>query len=320
MPGMRERPSGLSDDDLVRGLAEGWGLRARSVDYLPVGAGGYHWAVSDGVSRWFATVNAGADPAALERALGTALALALPFVLAPLPTLGGSATWQLTGRHTLSVYPMVDGVAGAFGPHSAQERDEVLDLVIALHHATPAASTARTDLRLPGRAGLEDALSDLGGPWTGGPYSEPARAVLAAHAGRVAAWLAEFDELAAAVRGDAGWVVTHGEPHPGNVLRTVSGPLLIDWDTVLLAPPERDLWMLTSAMIGAAPDPGDDEAVLTRYERETGHAVRREGIAFYRLWWILADIAIYTDELRRPHVAGIDRADSLTCLISNLEE
>ena len=38
--------------------------------------------------------------------------------------------------------------------------------------------------------------------------------------------------------------MTHGEPHAGNVMRTDEGRLLVDWDTVALAPPERDLWML----------------------------------------------------------------------------
>ena len=39
-------------------------------------------------------------------------------------------------------------------------------------------------------------------------------------------------------------VVTHGEPHAGNVMRRSDGRhLLVDWDTVAVAPPERDLWM-----------------------------------------------------------------------------
>ncbi len=35
-------------------------------------------------------------------------------------------------------------------------------------------------------------------------------------------------------------VITHGEPHGGNVMTMSSGLVLVDWDTVLLAPPERD--------------------------------------------------------------------------------
>ncbi|GAB2612489.1 hypothetical protein Aab01nite_68290 [Paractinoplanes abujensis] len=43
-------------------------------------------------------------------------------------------------------------------------------------------------------------------------------------------------------------------------------------------------------------------------------------IAFYRLWRMLADVAIHVDELRRPHEPGADRAGSLTYLTSYLRD
>ncbi|MDY7088161.1 MAG: phosphotransferase [Actinomycetota bacterium] len=360
---MRERPDGLSDNQLMRGLADGWGLQARELTFLPVGAGGYHWAVDDADGeRWFVTVDVTADPERLSQALGTAMALDLPFVLAPAPARDGTAIRRLTPRHTLAVYPLVDGVAGDFGPHPPAERERVLDLLIALHQAAPAVPPPRTDLRLPGRLALEEALDDLAGPWGGGPYSERARRELASHAGRVRGWLADFDRLAGSAGDPAAWAVTHGEPHPGNVLRAPSRPpsggrtphnqpigpadepgstghsdafrkseatggtrawdepdrlWLIDWDTVMVAPAERDLWMLTGSMIGAT---GDDPALLKRYEQQTGRAVSPELIAFYRLWWVLADVAVYVDELRRPHGENADLAASLTYLTGNLRE
>jgi aminoglycoside phosphotransferase (APT) family kinase protein len=42
-------------------------------------------------------------------------------------------------------------------------------------------------------------------------------------------------------RGERG-ALTHGEPHPGNVIGTDDGWLLVDWDTAAIAQPERDLW------------------------------------------------------------------------------
>src|SRR5690349_1815498 len=108
---VRERPEGLSDDDLIRGLAEGWKLPARTIEFLPVGAGGYHWAVD---RRWFVTIDVRTDQLTLNRALGTAVALrqaGLDFVVAPLPDRDGNATRPLNGRHTLSVYPLIAGTA-----------------------------------------------------------------------------------------------------------------------------------------------------------------------------------------------------------------
>ena len=82
-------------------------------------------------------------------------------------------------------------------------------------------------------------------PWTGGPFSEPARQVLARHAARMVELLAWPTGSPPRWRhASAPWVITHGEPHAGNVMRAADGHLLVDWDTVALAPPERDLWMV----------------------------------------------------------------------------
>ncbi len=44
--------------------------------------------------------------------------------------------------------------------------------------------------------------------------------------------------------------VTRGEPHGGNIMRVGRELLFIAWDTVALAPPERDLWMLDNGAAG----------------------------------------------------------------------
>ena len=87
-------------------------------------------------------------------------------------------------------------------------------------------------------------------------------------------------------------MVTHGEPHPGNVMRTPAGPVLIDWDTVALTPPERDLWLVAR---------GDDGRTAAHYERLTGRAVDPDALALYRHAWTLDDIAVTVYDLREPH-------------------
>jgi spectinomycin phosphotransferase len=83
-------------------------------------------------------------------------------------------------------------------------------------------------------------------------------------------------------------VITHGEPHSGNLIRTGKQLMLLDWDTVGLAPPERDLWML----------PGD---ALDQYAGLTGKPVNPAGVRLYQLRWALDDIRAYTEDLRVPH-------------------
>ena len=183
------------------------------------------------------------------------------------------------------------------------DRAAVIALLAELHHATPAvASVARSvGLDLPGRQHIEDGLRELNHRWEGGPFSEPARQALAGHASDVAELLALADRFAAdAGRRGSSWVVTHGEPHAANVMRTSEGYLFVDWDTVALAPPERDLWMVVRE--------GTDDA--TAYADATGHSLDEGALNFFRLTWDLKDLAERLKLLRSPHRENEDTASA----------
>jgi spectinomycin phosphotransferase len=336
MPAMRDRPTGFGEDELTAALVEGWAIEAGPVKYLPVGAGSYHWSVTDRKGNvWFVKVDdLGLDDAVrenaftgLRRSFTTALALCragLEFPVAPIPARDGAVLRRLGPAYTVAVFPMLDGVAGDFGPHRSEDVAELVAMLAALHRATPMvdALPPTTDLRLPGRGRLHEALLAVERPWTSGPYAEPARELLIRHGDRVRRWLADFDGLVDVVRRTASnWVVTHGEPHPGNVLRTAAGLRLVDWTTVQLAPPARDLWMLTTAftgMIGAEPVAAADD-VLAGYAEATGRTIAPAEIGLYRRWWVLADVAAFVEDLRGPHRDGGDAAAALTYLTGYLD-
>jgi spectinomycin phosphotransferase len=156
------------------------------------------------------------------------------------------------------------------------------------------------DVELAERPDIMAALHALDQPWNGGPYSERTRAWLRLHAPEVVKLVGRFDALATRVAGTGtARVITHGEPHPGNVLDTGRGLVLIDWDTVGLAIPERDLWLVA-----------DDDDERERYADATEH--RPDGIALdlYALRWQLADMGISLDLLRSPHVESADTEES----------
>nr|BFE77337.1 hypothetical protein GCM10020092_106380 [Actinoplanes digitatis] len=161
---MLDEPDGLDTAELLAGLEQGWGIRARSARYLPVGFGSYHWTTDDN----FLTVDRVGDDrafASLRRALDATLALrraGLEFVVAPLPARTGPAALRLGHRYALSVYPLVDGEAGHFGPHRPEDVPEVLGLLARLHRTAAPAGAERLDLALPGRAGLLDLGSSRG--------------------------------------------------------------------------------------------------------------------------------------------------------------
>lgn len=311
---MRALPEDFEPDALTGLLAEGWGFDVEIADYAALGGGSYHWVVTDPAgARGFATVD-DLDRKAwlgdtrdtvfdgLTSAFDTALALrnaGLEFVVAPIPTSGGETLRRTGPRYTIALFPFVDGRAGSFGEYDPAERTAIVEMLADLHRTTPTAGARRIGLALPGRPGLESALRELNEPWSGGPFSEPARQALKRHASYMAELLALFDRLLAAVASrNTNWVVTHGEPHAGNVMRTGESHVLIDWDTLALAPPERDLWMLVK----------DTAIDLSRYVDATGHEVDQVAADFFRLTWDLEDVASFTDVLRSPHRDSADTA------------
>jgi spectinomycin phosphotransferase len=314
---MRDEPAGLRTADLRQALAAGWRIGATAMRYAPVGGGSYHWVVRDGATRWFVTVDDLDDKpwlgatrstaaAGLRAAMDTAADLrqaGLTFVAAPERGAGGATVQPVDDRYAATVFRFVRGRAGRFGAVLAEpERAAMVDLLAALHRATPAARRAAASrIGLPRRAELEQTLGALTGRWQGGPFAEPARALLAVAEPQIRDRLAAFDRLAEAAR-SAGPVITHGEPHPGNVLRlsrgsagqaAPAGPgrVLVDWDTVGLGPPERDLWLVIGQRDGQA----------RRYTELTGHIVDDDLLAFYRLRWALDDLSAFAARLRAVH-------------------
>jgi spectinomycin phosphotransferase len=306
---VRVPPDGIDDRRLSRALARHWGLAPARLGYLPVGFGDHHWELTDSAGRrWFVTVAGltggwrGTGPRAgyadLRAALDTVIALAgagLEFAVAPVPTTDGRALARFGAEHAIAVFPYVDGAAGDFAPETpARDRLALIDMLARLHNATPLARrTAR--VRRPDLAAqpvLEAALGELSGPWYGGPYSEPARQLLTRQASRLGRALARFDELVREAARSGPPVITHGEPHPGNILRAAGKLHLVDWDTAGLALPERDLWGVVA---------GADSWESERYAELTGRRVDAAAMRMYRMRWSLDDITLSLSDFRRPH-------------------
>jgi spectinomycin phosphotransferase len=308
-------PEGLEGSSVIDALRHGWDFDVDVAEYAAVGAGSYHWEVTDKTGlRGFVTVDdldqkpwlGDARDAAfdgLRRAFDTSVALrdgGLHFVVAPIPTRQGESLRRLDSRYAIALFPFVEGEAGQFGwIEDDGDRRSVVAMLAELHQATAAVGSAvrSVGLDLPGRHHLEAALLERDEAWSGGPLSEPARDAVRDSASELVELLTLADRLSAeAEKRGYGWVVTHGEPHAGNIMRTSEGRVLVDWDTVGLAPPERDLWML---VVGGAD-------AVDLYVRATGTQLNEAALDFFRLTWDLKDLAEYLNVFRSPHEENDD--------------
>jgi spectinomycin phosphotransferase len=291
-------PENLDGGFIIDALRHGWDFDAHVADYVAVGAGSYHWEVRDTTGRRaFATVDdlghktwlgdtRDASFEGLRAAFDASVALrqsGLQFVVAPIPAREGESLRRLDSQYAIALFPFVEGKAGEFGRYEDGDREAILAMLEELHQAPVPPAMRSAGLTIPGRRHLEDALLGVNETWTGGPLSEPAREAVKNSASELAELLSLADRLAAkAEERGADHVVTHGEPHAANVMRTRDGRVLVDWDTVALAPRERDLWMLVD----------DDQ--------------HDPALDFFRLTWDLKDIAEYLNALRSPHEENED--------------
>ena len=321
-------PGDLDEAGLVAAVERGWGIRVASMGYLAVGWGSHHWKVSgaDGTA-WFVTADELENKRVsaresledgfgrLRAALGSAVALRTAgrqFVVAPVLAEDGDPAVRFGGRFAVAVYPFTEGRSHQWGDWTSELRSAALNMVAAVHTAPPAAcgQALADDFAVPFRDQVEEVCSGGDVPERG-PYTMPAVRLLRAHAAGIGRLLCRYDELAAAGRARPGRnVLTHGEPHPGNVMLAGDGWRLVDWDTAAIAPPERDLWHL---------DPGDG-STLDAYAAMTGVAPLPELIEGYRLGWDVKDMACDAARFFRPHAGDADDAQSWRLLTSAVEQ
>jgi spectinomycin phosphotransferase len=279
------------EGDVLRIVRRHWPVEdVDEVEHLPVGFGPHHWrALVRGQPRLFVTLDALGvhhTAASLEAAYAAAAALELDLVVASLPTRTGRYTVALEhGR--LSCAPWTAGKVAGPGPVADDRLAWAnIDALARLHATKPPATIPSWRARV-GPDFAASLAGSLRGPWTTGPYGEPARVAISARITAIADWTTRYHRLAhrAATRR---WVPTHGEPHTGNQLLTVTGVRFVDWESFALAPRERDLGPLIEA--GYADHLQPDWAMVEMYDLE----------------WRLDEIAQYTAWFSRQHSGSHD--------------
>ena len=111
----------------------------------------------------------------------------------------------------------------------------------------------------------------------------------------LAASIRERDEATLA----ASMVACHADLHAGNVLVEPSGRIrIVDWDEIILAPPERDLMFVRGSVVAGRVSDEQADAFETGYGPDP---IDRELLAHYRIDWAVQDVAGFAWEvLVRP--------------------
>ena len=316
---MLEPPSHVTDRNVLTAVRRHWSVDVDRVEHLPVGFGAHHWMASaSGSPRFFATLDRLADRHtvdSLERAYASAAALAdagLEFVIGSVASSSGRFTVPL-GAGRLSVVRWLTGAAAGLGPiESADLATANLAMLQRLHTAAPHMSLRHwrplIDRTFP--AAMTRRTAEI---WSTGPYGERARAAIRGRSSALREWTRRYLKLADQAR-TRQWVTTHGEPHTANQMITDAGPVLVDWESVALAPRERDLRPLID--FGWADRVRPDWDMVEMFDLEW----RLDEINQYAAWFSALHVGSASDEVAFAGLAGeLDRPRAAAAEVSHLD-
>ncbi len=283
--------------ELLQHLRTAYAIPLCSITFFPEGEDSYGYiVVSETGEKYFVK----ASTSVLDTRLKVASILRhrsnISGVVAPLETSDGtlSIPWH---DFRVSLFPFIEGRSRwdlwkAEKDFTDAELSQTAALLATIHlctdeietsHLTPAKYDLplRNELYTVLEASVKKAPSQ-------NSYQKQLLAALAAHRSSILETMDRYDELGhSAVVSQTSFVITHGDPTPGNLILDTENRLhLIDWDGVCLGPPEKDLVSFTGERF---------EVVLERYltERACDVTLYTDIFGFYIYEWTLNEIRDY---------------------------
>lgn len=319
---MLEKPA-LADEMIAGCLEEAYGLDLEEVVFLPLGADPntavYRLAAVDG-KGYFLKLRSGAfDEAsvAVPKYLGD---LGLRQVIPCLPTRTGHL-WADLGPFKAMLHPYVDGQDGFARKLSERQWVEFGAALRRFHSADiPAAITGnigREDFSSRRCESVERHLARIERAAFGEPAASELSAFLRTRKDETLALVARAGRCARRLQErPPEFILCHGDIHAWNLLVTEENTFyIVDWDTLVFAPRERDLMFVGGGLGGNRFSPDQEEALFYR-----GYGPARidpVALTYYRCERIVEDIAIYCDQILLSDEGGEDRWQSLEYLKSN---
>lgn len=309
-------PPKLADNRIIARLYQSYGLRIDQVRFLPLGAdvntAVYRVDASDGTA-YLLKLRLGDFNETAVSVPDWLYRQGIRRVMAPIPTTT-RRLWVHAHGYDWLLYPFVVGTNG-FEAAFSRGHWMVLGQTLAAVHAA----------MLPTALGERMPREDYSPVWRNRVRMYQQRAERHAYDDPIAAGLAAFwigkrheihtiveraERLARVLRqSELPCVVCHADIHAGNVLVGAHDELaIVDWDTLILAPKERDL-MFVGGGIGGVWATVQETALF--YQGYGPTTIDPVALSYYRYERIVADLAAYGDQIFEMHGSSGDRAQGL---------
>jgi spectinomycin phosphotransferase len=328
---MLEKPN-IPDELIIGHAQDGYGLHIAQLTFLPIGAdvnsAVYRVEDDDGRTRFLK----------LRRGAFNEMTVALPALLndlgihqiiAPLRTTGGQLwrRWEPEREpYTMTLYPFVQG-RDAYEVEMSERQWIEFGAIFKRVHTAPLPDAIRHGLpRETFTPHFREQVRAYQAMARERTFDDPSAASLAAfmqeRQAAIDALVENAERLARVLQSrPVEWTLCHADIHAGNLLLEADGTLhVVDWDTAILAPQERDLMYPGSGIGRGWQHARTEDWFYHGYSPGHGQAgVDPAGVAYYRCERMVQDVEAYCAQLLATTDGGEDRAQSLRFLTSSFD-
>jgi spectinomycin phosphotransferase len=319
---MLEKPD-LKTEKIIRCLWDGYGLSVGKITFLPLGAdlntAVYRVSAEDG-KDYFLKLRSGEFTEAsvsVPKYLGD---LGIKQVIPPLITRSGQL-WGDLPPYRAILYPFVKGHHGYERKMSAQQWTEFGTVLKKFHTTEFPREITREVLREGFSPRWRETVKAFLRRIEEEKFDEPVAAQMAVflkNKSRETLELVHRSERLAQLlqKQPLDFILCHADIHGWNLLIDNDGALyMVDWDTLLFAPKERDLMFIGGALGNSGYPPQEEEALFYQGYGET--EINQIAMAYFRYERIVEDIAVYCEQIFLSNEGGKDRKQALEYLESN---
>lgn len=311
---MLEKPN-VSEAEIRSCLLDHYGLATAQIVFLPIGADkdtAVYRIVAKDRTAYFLKLRRGDEEetsAVLPKLLGDQ---GVKQTIAPMETIDQRPTASFK-HYMLVLFPFVEGRSGFDVEMSDRNWADLGIGLRAIHNvAVPPVILRQLQRETYSAHWREVVKAILAGidEETADPIATNLAEFLRAKRDEILNIVGSVERLATGFQGrSTEFVLCHADIHAGNVLIDAKDDLyIVDWDTAILAPKERDL-MFVGGGVGGIWNKAKDEALFYQGYGQT--KTDQAAIAYYRYERVVEDIAAFSQQICSTDMGRGDRQEGL---------
>jgi len=319
---MLEKPD-IVEDKIILCLQDDFGLKIDEITFLPLGAdlntAVYRIAAKDEMAYFLKLRSGDFNEAAVavpEYLGGQGMKQVIP----PIPTTNGHL-WASLAPFKAILYPFVEGHHGYEGMLLPQQWIE-FGAVLKQFHTTEFPTEITCDIPSEKfsprwRETVRTFLKRIDEENFDEPVASEMAAFLKSKSQVTLELVDRSGQLARLLQArPLDFILCHADIHGWNLLIDNKGALyVVDWDTLVFAPKERDLMFIGGALGNSGYTPQEEENLFYQGYGKTD--INHAAMAYYRYERIVEDIAVFCEQIFLSTEGGEDRKRALEYLESN---